>query len=390
MFSAFQFHKSIGFLILALSIARVMLRAARPRPKEVTAGPVGRFAAKAVHFLLYTVMIAGPVTGWMVVSTAKINVPTMLFGAIPVPHLPIDWALHGFVEQSHVLLAWMGAGLILLHVAGAISHHFPLRAIGAEGEDDVIGRMIPLKSGDGWKLSLAAGAASLLFSAFAAPWLLFVGNPSSAMPKLAGPNIEPAVASSSPALVSPKKEQTAVPQDPSALSEKAVSTKQPSGWMVDGGGTLGFSASMNGAAIVGRFERWSAEISFDPEALDASRIVVRIPLLSANTGDSSRDEMLKGPNFFGSAGSNATFRSDRIEHISGNRYTARGTLTMNGTSRPANIRFNLTIDGNRANVTGSSELDRTAFDIGTGEWSSVDQIAAKVGVNFAFTATRTK
>jgi len=395
MFSAFQFHKSLGFLILALSLARVGVRLACARPAEVESGPTAKLLVKGVHFLLYVVMIGGPLTGWMVVSTAKIAVPTQLFGAIPVPHLPLGKGAHGAAELGHAVLAWIGAGLILLHVAGAIRHHLLRGGSDAADHEDVVGRMIPAVSqsrGNGVKVAAAAGAAALLIAGFGLPWRVFaeraaaLAPPASAAASQAVPDTAEAAGlpDAGPSDAAPSDEPTA------AETQTAEISTVPSGWMVDDGGVLGFTASMNGAAINGHFRQWSADVRFDPDALDSSSISVRIPLLSADTGESSRDEMLKGPNFFGPAGAAAVYRSRTIRHLQGNRYSASGTLTMNGKSRPLTLNFDLAINGEKARVSGGAQIDRLAFGIGSGEWESTDQIASKVDVNFVFSARRAK
>ena len=45
-------------------------------------------------------------------------------------------------------------------------------------------------------------------------------------------------------------------------------------------------------------------------------------------------------------------------------YLALGTLTLRGESRPVNLPFSLSIDGNRATMTGQTTLDRRDFGIG--------------------------
>src|SRR5690606_11732729 len=65
-FIAFQLRKSVGIAILLLSLARLGIRLAVPRPAPVPASPALSFLASATHVLLYFVMIAGPITGWIV------------------------------------------------------------------------------------------------------------------------------------------------------------------------------------------------------------------------------------------------------------------------------------------------------------------------------------
>ncbi len=80
-FELYQLHKSIGIAILVLSVLRLGWRwrmgGNRPPPSE--RGFTG-WLASAVHVGFYVVMIALPLTGWALVSTAEIKVPTVLFG----------------------------------------------------------------------------------------------------------------------------------------------------------------------------------------------------------------------------------------------------------------------------------------------------------------------
>src|SRR3981081_1994105 len=69
----FFWHKSTGMLILALVGLRILWRLANPTP-ELPADMAGweRAAARLGHLLLYALMIALPVTGWIVNSTADL------------------------------------------------------------------------------------------------------------------------------------------------------------------------------------------------------------------------------------------------------------------------------------------------------------------------------
>src|SRR3990170_7268540 len=124
-FALFQLHKSVGITILLLTLARLVWRLTH-RPPPAGEGGFNGFLAKAVHTLLYVFMVGMPLTGWAVVSTSRIQVPTLFWGVMPWPHLPISNALHDLAEETHEILAWTGIALILLHVAGALRHQFLL------------------------------------------------------------------------------------------------------------------------------------------------------------------------------------------------------------------------------------------------------------------------
>src|SRR3546814_16413231 len=78
--------------------------------------------AGIVHWLFYLVMILGPLTGWLLVSTARVQVPTLLYGLIPWPHLPVGRALHEPAETVPGAMAWPAIGLFLVPISGALRH----------------------------------------------------------------------------------------------------------------------------------------------------------------------------------------------------------------------------------------------------------------------------
>lgn len=132
-YQLFQLHKSLGITILALSLIRLGWRlAAPPPPFDASLRPWERALAHGVHWALYVFMIGAPLLGWATVSAAPGPAPTRFFGLFPLPPLPLV-AGAGKVWQdrlgdAHGLLAWTGAALIVLHLAGALKHQFIDRA----------------------------------------------------------------------------------------------------------------------------------------------------------------------------------------------------------------------------------------------------------------------
>lgn len=391
MFAMFQLHKSIGIAILLLSLLRLGLRLATPRPAPMRDDPVKMRLAAAVHSGLYVFMIGAPLTGWLLVSTASIKVPTLLFGLVPWPHIPVEGeVVHAVAEASHSLIAWLGIALFLLHVAGALRHEWLLK-------EATIQRMLPFALG---RASSRFCSALVLLLALATGLGLVLGQQvrTGAMATASAPAPTLArVEAAPPAPPQPDHEATvnATAQDEAAAAvdeseaKAAPVSPTPAPWIVGSGGSLTFRADWNGNAIDGRFHRWSADIHFDPDALAASSIAVNVDLTSADTADSQRDDMLKGTDFF-DAGRFATarYQSATISHLGGDRYEARGDLTLKGATRPIPLRFTLKIRDGRAEVSGTAMIDRTAFGVGSGQWASTSEIAAGVAVAFTFTATR--
>ncbi|HEY9108009.1 MAG TPA: cytochrome b [Roseateles sp.] len=79
--------------------------------------------AHGVHWLLYAVFFAVPLTGWAM-SSAK-GFPIVWFGVLPLPDfVSKDKELGELLTGVHGWLAYGLAALVLAHVAGALKHHF--------------------------------------------------------------------------------------------------------------------------------------------------------------------------------------------------------------------------------------------------------------------------
>jgi cytochrome b561 len=142
-FVLFQGHKSVGITVLLLTVARLAWRLAhRPPPLPASMPPWERAAAHAGHLGLYLFLLAMPLTGWALVSASPLNIPTVLYGVLPWPHLPILATLAdkkpvaAALATTHGALAWILIALLVVHVGAALRHHVLLK-------DDVLRRMVP-------------------------------------------------------------------------------------------------------------------------------------------------------------------------------------------------------------------------------------------------------
>jgi len=130
----FLYHKSIGLTVLALVLIRLLWRL-HGRPDDLSPMPRWqRLSSRVAHGLLYFFMLALPLTGWYLNSVS--NVPLRWFGWLHVPaiHAP-DRTLKAMAENIHTGLGWALAAVIMVHVAGALHHHFVTH-------DDILRRML--------------------------------------------------------------------------------------------------------------------------------------------------------------------------------------------------------------------------------------------------------
>jgi cytochrome b561/polyisoprenoid-binding protein YceI len=368
-FELFQLHKSVGITILLLSLARLAWRLTHRPPPAVEGGFQG-FLAKAVHTLIYVFMIGMPLTGWAVVSTSRIEIPTVFWGVIPWPHLPLPGSLNEAFEETHELLAWIGIALIVLHVAGALRHQFLVK-------DGLLRRMGP--GGSAWAAGLLALA---VVAVYFATGMKIAGDVVAA----GGYNAvrEQAPEQSRVPLAAPTDTPTPEAEETDAAEEQAVGP--PPEWTIQPGGRVGFVVTSGSDSYRGSFSDWSGTIRFDPENPEGADIRMTIRLASASLGDATMDETLQGAEFFASAANpTATWRSTSVRQTGPGRYSASGTLSLRGASRPQSLTFTLSGEGLRRRVEGSASIDRTAFGIGTGETGA--GLGNSVALNFAFDAT---
>ncbi len=127
----YQWHKSLGVLVFVLTIMRIGWRLAhRPPDMPAWVNPWQARAARITHIAFYALLLLIPLSGWAVVSASTFQVPTVLFGLVRLPHIPLfqgagdPEATAALTEEIHEWLGWAMAVLVALHVAGAMSHHF--------------------------------------------------------------------------------------------------------------------------------------------------------------------------------------------------------------------------------------------------------------------------
>ena len=156
------------------------------------------------------------------------------------------------------------------------------------------------------------------------------------------------------------------------------------GWtLVQADSRLGFSATQAGAEFEGVFERFDAEIRFDEQDLASSRFRVTVHTASASTGETKRDGILKGTDFFAVERYPVAVFEAVDFAVSGEGYVARGSLTLRGVTRPVPVRFTFgrLADGG-ARLEGSATVRRLDFGVGQGEWSATEWVGDEVGVKF--------
>jgi cytochrome b561 len=91
--------------------------------------------ARVTHVLFYGLMLILPLSGWIMSSAG--DWPLNWFGLVDIPkfHVTKQDPIVGIAGEGHEILGFLMLGLVILHIAAALRHHFVLK-------DRVLARML--------------------------------------------------------------------------------------------------------------------------------------------------------------------------------------------------------------------------------------------------------
>ena len=344
----FSAHKTVGVAVFFVALLRILWALAQPKPAPLH--PERRtetLTADTVHWLLYGSLVLVPLSGWIGHAAsegfARIWWP---FGQ-SLPLVPKSSELAETAWTLHYVFMLVLVASIVLHVAGAVKHH-------VVDKDATLRRMLPgttrAASPDGrhgivlpfvlalafWGVALAGGAAAGLFS---------------------GPE----------------------------GGESAALEDVDSEWEVQDG-TLAIVVQQMGSEVRGEFADWTADIAFTPrdEPGPAGEVTVQIAVPSLTLGSVTSEA--KAPAYLAAEEHpTATFAAEILREADG--WVADGTVTLKGQEAPVTMPFELTLDGDTAEMRGTATLDRRNYEVGQ-SMDSEDTVGFEIGVQVELTAVR--
>ncbi len=132
----YSWHKWAGVSAFLLVLFRLVWRIThRPPALPANMPPLMQLIAHAGHAALYLLMIAIPLSGWLM-SSAK-GFQTVWFGVLPIPDLlSKDKELGDALALVHQSLNLLFAITLAGHIGAALKHHFI-------DKDDILTRMLP-------------------------------------------------------------------------------------------------------------------------------------------------------------------------------------------------------------------------------------------------------
>ncbi|MFC3529277.1 cytochrome b/b6 domain-containing protein [Paracoccus mangrovi] len=364
VFAAFSIHKTVGMAVLFLATLRILwtLRQIRPRPLHPRRR-LETLLAETVHWALWIGMIVMPLSGWLLHSAAPGGFSRILWPlGQRLPFVPEDAHLAESFARFHETGWWVLAGLIALHVAGALKHALIDR-------DDTLARM----AGNPDRLSEPPEhvMSPRVQHVLAALGALVIWGATATLPAQRAEVAAQAATATAPTL-------------PASAVAPAESTGAPL-WQVQQG-TLGITVQQSGNPVAGQFGQWQARIAYDPESR-TGQVAVDIDVASLTLGSVSSNAT--GPDFLNApAHPTAQFEAEILPPAAeGQPHIARGTLTIAGKSIPAELPFALTLAGNSATAKGEMQVDRRDFGIGAG-YADESTVGFAVAIGFELSASR--
>jgi cytochrome b561 len=121
--AGYNIHKTTGIVIFLLAIIRLGWRWSQPVPLLPADLPAWQAkAAATTHVLLYLLLFAMPITGFL--YTAMGGFPVPFFGLYDLSRLmPVNKPVAEILKATHDNLQYVLYAVVALHVCGALHHH---------------------------------------------------------------------------------------------------------------------------------------------------------------------------------------------------------------------------------------------------------------------------
>jgi polyisoprenoid-binding protein YceI len=335
--------------VFFVALGRIIWALSQPKPGLLHPDrKIESLAAETVHWLLYGSLLLVPLSGWIHHAATTGFAPIWWPFGQSLPFVPKSDSIAATFSGLHIVFERVLAASILLHVAGALKHHFI-------DKDATLRRMLP-----GTPHVIVPDAPHRVVLPLASAFVIWAGALG------VGATLD-LYGSHGP-----------------SVSAVALADVQ-SDWIVQDG-SLSITVRQLGSDVGGQFADWTAAINFDDAATSGKvgDVDVTVSIGSLTLGSVTSQAM--APDFFNAeAFPTATFTADIIRSETG--YVAQGTLTIKDTSRPLNLPFTLDIEDGTARMTGSTNLDRRDYTIGDSQKDEAS-LGFDVDVTVTLMATR--
>jgi polyisoprenoid-binding protein YceI len=164
----------------------------------------------------------------------------------------------------------------------------------------------------------------------------------------------------------------------------AVAASAATAQKVDPAGSeLKFVTEQMDVPVEGRFQRWAAQVAFDPRKPEAGQVGLNIQMDSVAFAAPEVTAEAKAAVWLDTAKfPQAVFQSTAIRTAAGGTYEMRGRLTLKGQTHDVTVPVSLAQSGTNGMASGRFTLKRSDFRIGEGEWTDASLVSHEVEVRF--------
>jgi polyisoprenoid-binding protein YceI len=149
-----------------------------------------------------------------------------------------------------------------------------------------------------------------------------------------------------------------------------------------------FQVRQSGVPIDGRFRKFDAQLSLDPNAPQTGTVVITVDTASATVGFAESDaELPRAPWFNSAKFPRAVFQSSAIKSLGGGRFQAAGKLDLKGNPHDLVVPVMIAQSGALSTATGEFVVKRLDYKIGENEWTDLSLVANDVRVRFKLVFT---
>ncbi|MEM7437967.1 MAG: cytochrome b/b6 domain-containing protein [Pseudomonadota bacterium] len=343
--TVFSIHKTVGITAFIVAVLRILWAFTNAKPGLMhPERRLENLAAQVVHWMLYGSLVLVPLSGWIHHAATEGFAPILWPLGQGLPLVPKSVAVAEFFGAWHFVFTKVLFLSLFLHIAGALKHHVIDRdatlrrmwagtpvvegLLGHHGRAPVVAAMVV------WAAVIGLGS-----------WLGLQTHEHEATVELADVQ---------------------------------------SDWSVQEG-TLEIVVQQFGAAVRGNFSEWTADISYDPETGEGA-VEVKIAVGSLTLG--SVTEQALGADYLAiETFPFATFEAD-ITRVDGAAHKAVGTLSLHGREMPMSLDFDLAVEGDMAQMTGKTTVNRIDFNVGATAQPTEGNLGFNVDVEVDLTANR--
>ncbi len=158
----------------------------------------------------------------------------------------------------------------------------------------------------------------------------------------------------------------------------------PSWQIVPDKSRISFTATQNNAPIKGEFKKFNGDIHFDPSKLNESHIKMSVDMNSVAGAFEELSSMLRTLDWFDTAKYPAgTFNSTEITKVDDKNFKIKGEMNVRDKKEP--VTFDVILDENtptQMRLHGTTNIKRTAFGVGQGDWADTTDVKDDVKVDF--------